>query len=98
MLFALPGSDFKVPSYLEEAQKLKSHEMRITSMWLLKNQSIASAGNDCVVCIHNALLYKKIRVLRNHERWINCLAEKEGILISGSLDKTFIFWDISKNF
>ena len=48
--------------------------------------------------IHNALSFHKRRVLRKHTNWINCLIEKQGLLISGSLDKTFIYWDIGANF
>ena len=48
--------------------------------------------------IHSALSYRQNHVLKKHTNWINCLAEKQCVLISGSLDKTFYFWDIRANF
>ena len=96
--FAIVSNDttIKIWDYFNKKciKTLEGHDDCILSIVLLKEKNyLCSGAADLNIRIWNWEKNKCLYILKGHEKWVKCILELDnGIIISGSDDKTIKIW------
>jgi WD40 repeat protein len=75
---------------------LMGHSNMISSLILISDTKLASAGWDNLIKIWDLNTNKCIRTYKGHDKWVECLCLFKNLqLISGSFDNTIKIWDLN---